>query len=188
MKFLSRRAAALLIAVISLTLVGCSSLMVEANGPPEASAAGTARIYFVLNQGYPPAEAYVVEETKLLGYVQNNEHFVVDVPAGEHMFMLISEQDEAIKGNFEAGKTYHMKLFITPGVFRTRVYWAPLKGTGEDLAARKEGIEETTRMELLPAKAAEWEAEEREDLAERAKSFRTGEDEVGHTITAEYGI
>lgn len=188
MKFLSRRAASLLVVLSTLMLLGCSSLMVEAKGAPQASAAGTARIYFALNQGYPGGRAYIVEETTLLGYLENNEHFVVDVPAGEHMFMLISEQDEAIKGNFEAGKTYHMKLFITPGVLSTRVYWTPLKATGEDLADRKTAIEETTRMELVPEKAREWEADERDDLKEHAESFRSGEDEIGYTITAEHGL
>jgi hypothetical protein len=171
-----------------LALAACSSLTTEAKSPPAATAAGTARVYFALNQGYPPGAGYIVEDTKLLGYLENGEHFVVDVPAGEHTFMLISEQDEAIKGTFEAGKTYHIRLFITPGVLSTRVYWVPLKNTGEDLEARKVDIGETTRMELVPAKAAEWEVEERDDMKERSDSFRTGKDEIGHTVGAEHAL
>lgn len=182
-----RRSLTLLLALFALASTACSSMTKPAEGPPGAGPKeGEARVYFALNQGYPPGAAYIVEETKLLGYLENNEHFVVDVPAGEHMFMLISEQDEAMAGQFEAGKTYYVKLFVTPGIMSTRVYWVPLKTMGEDRVTAKEMLEETERVELVSEEAAEWEADERDDLAERAKSFRTGEDEIEHKVGPEH--
>jgi hypothetical protein len=183
------RALSTLIVLCGLILGGCGgSLTQEVKGPPAAPAAETARVYFVLDQGFPSGAAYVVEGTKLLGFVENGEHFIVDLPPGEHLFMLLSGQDEAMKGTLEAGKTYHIKLYVTPGVWGTRVYWTPLKATGEDLASRKEGVAETERVELVPEKAFEWEKDEREDLERRDKSFRSGEDEIGQVIGPEHGL
>jgi hypothetical protein len=182
------RALSMLLVAFALPLAGCGSLTQEAKGPPAAPAAATARVYFALNQGFPSGEAYVVEGTKLLGFVENNEHFVVDLPAGEHLFMLISKHDEAMKGTLLAGKTYHIKLYVTPGAWGTRVYWSPLKATGEDLADRKEAVEETDRVELVRAKALEWEKDEHDDLVSREKSFRSGEDEIGQIIGPEHAL
>lgn len=167
---------------------GCAGLTHEVEGPGLAGPSeGAARVYFALPQGFPSGQAYVVEDTKLLGLLTNDQYFYVDVPAGEHQFMLISEQDEAVRGNFEAGKVYHLKLYITPGFFQTRVYWTPLEGTGEDAKTRAEDIADSDRVELYPDKAAKWEAKYAERNRERAQSFRSGEDEA-KTIEPKHGL
>ena len=179
----------MMIALVGLGffLSGCGSLMVDANTPPTATA-GTARIYFALDQGYPPGSGFITEGTRLLGFISNGKHFVADVPAGQHLLILKSESDEAIQGNFEAGKTYAIRLFVTPGVMSTRTYWTPLKNSGEDLKLRKEMIAETELTVLVPEKAAEWEADEKEELEERTKSFTSGEDKIEGTIGPEHGL
>ncbi|MCA9706932.1 MAG: hypothetical protein KDK70_13850 [Myxococcales bacterium] len=168
----------LLLLLLALT-TGCAGLNryaegPEVTGPPE----GSARVYFALPQGFPSGQAYVVENTTLLGFVQNNQYFYVDVPAGEHLFMLISEQTEGIRGNFEAGKTYHLKLYITPGFMSTRVYWTPLETTGEDAKTRVEDIEESRRVELNPDKVPKWEAKYADRNRKRVENFEAGEDDV----------
>lgn len=174
--------------VLLLLGTGCAGLSREVEGPGLAGPPeGAARVYFALPQGFPSGQAYVVEDTKLLGFLTNDQYFHVDVPAGEHLFMLISEQDEAIRGNFEAGKVYHLKLYITPGFFQNRVYWTPLEGTGEDAKTRAEDIDDSDRVELNPEKAAQWEARYAERNRERAQSFISGEDDVT-PIEAKHGL
>ena len=171
--------------VAATFLSGCGSLMVDAKSPLGASKADTARVFFALDQGFPSGNGFITEGTKLLGFISNGEHFVADVPAGEHLFILKSEQDEAIKANLEAGKTYYVKVFITPGLMRSRTYWTPLKNTPEDLKIRDEMIKETDRVELVPDKAAKWEADEKDDLVERDQSFKSGKDETKQTLGPE---
>lgn len=185
---LLQRGSLLLLVLLSLT-TGCTSLSLEAEGPvPPGPPEGTARVYFVLSQGFPAAQAYIIENETLLGFLENEEYVVVDVPAGEHLFMLVSEQTEGVQGTFEAGKTYHMKLFVTPGFMRTRVYWTPLTNSGEDLQARAEDVAECDdRVMVNPAAAPKWEARYAERNRERVQDFRSGEDEA-KTIGPEHGL
>ncbi len=154
-----------------------------AAGPP----AGHARVYFVLAQGFPSGRAFVVENERLLGFVGNRQYFFIDAPAGEHLFMLISEQTEGVRGSFEAGKTYHMKLFITPGFMSSRVYWSALEATGEDAAMRKKGIDACRRVELNPTKAASWERKYAEKNRTRVANFEAGKDEA-KSIGPQHGL
>lgn len=182
------RRSCLLLVLLVLFTTGCAGLSRYAEGPvPEGPAPESARIYFVLEQRYPGAEAFVVENETLLGYLRNAQYFHVDVPAGEHLFMLISEQTEGVRGNFEAGKTYHMKLYVTPGFWKNRVYWTPLETTGKDAQMRVEDVEDSRRVELNPDQAAKWEANYAERNRERVQDFASGEDEVT-TIEPKHGL
>ena len=185
MKDWSRKIMMICLVAATAFLSGCGSLMTEAKSPIAESKADTARVFFALDQGFPQGGGVITEGTKLLGAIYNGQHFYADVPAGEHLFILKSEQDEAIKANLEAGKTYYVKVFITPGVMSTRTYWTPLKNTAEDLKIRDEMIKDTKRVELVPEKAAKWEADEKEELIEREQSFKSGEDEIKQTIGSE---
>ncbi len=162
-------------------------MMVDAKSPLQA-APNSARVYFALDQGFPSGNAYITDGTKLLGFIKNGDHFVADLEPGEHILMLISEQDEAIKANLEAGKSYYVRLFITPGVMRSRTYWTPLKDTAEDRKLREEMLEGTDRVELIPEEGAKWEAEEKEELTERLESFKSGKDEAKLTLGSEHAI
>lgn len=187
MSQLIRRSTFILLVFTAVVMGGCAGLSRYAKGPePVGPGAGQARIYFVLPQGFPGGRAFIVEEDKLLGFVGNRQYVVVDVPAGEHLFMLISEQTEGAIGNFEAGKTYHFKMFITPGFGSSRVYWTPLTATGEDAEARTKGLAVSKRVELNPAKAAKWEAKYAEKNRKRAANFRAGNDEAAK-IGPEHG-
>lgn len=171
----------------TLALVGCGSLTFEVNGPPPAGPPeGMARIFFVFNQGYPSGRAYITEGTKLLGFVTNNQHFVVDLPAGKHFFMMLSGNDEGLDGEFMAGRTYHIRMY-TSG-FMGAMYWSPLKAKGEDLETRKEDIEETDLVALHEEEAKEWEEDQKENLEERLESFQSGEDKPSHTVGPEHGL
>jgi hypothetical protein len=174
---------------VGLLATGCASLTREATGPiPAGPAAGMARVYFALPQGFPGGAAYVVENEKLLGYVRNEDYFYVDVPAGEHLFMLISEGTEGVAGQWEGGKTYHMKLYITPGIWSNRVHWTPLEAAGKDAALRKEDLADCDRrVELVPQEAAEWEADEAQDNRDRVQDFATG-DEKATPILPQHGL
>ncbi len=183
MKDLVRRIPSILILFLALASTACGSMNRRVEGPPPPGPQeGDARIYFALNQGYPPGAAYILKENDLVSYVTNNEHAVVDVPAGEHLFMMISEQDEALSGDFKAGKTYYVKLFVTPGILGTRVYWVLLENSGEDVEIAEEMVVETERVELVKEKAAKWERNNRKNIEKRLESFRTGEDDIENWV------
>ncbi|TPV96076.1 MAG: hypothetical protein B7733_06635 [Myxococcales bacterium FL481] len=187
MSQLIRRSTFLWLLFAAVLASGCAGLNQYAEGPePAGPGAGQARIYFVLAQGYPGGRAFIVEEDKLIGFVSNRQYVVADVPAGEHLFMLISEQTEGVTGQFEAGKTYYMKMFITPGFGSTRVYWTPLTATGEDQQAREKGLAASRRVELNQAKVPAWEAKYAEKNRRRAANFRAGKDEA-KAIGPEHG-
>lgn len=179
--------------ILTLTLgSGCARIYKVVETPEAAGPAeGMARVYFALAQSMPDGAAYIVEDTKLLGYVKNNMYFYVDVPAGEHQFMLIAwsavGMDEAATGTLEAGKTYHFKIFVTPGFPTTRLYMTALENSGDDLKTRSEDIESCRRVELNPEEAAKWEQKFAERNSERAESFRSGEDDV-KTFEAIHGM
>ncbi len=177
----------LLVVCFALFMGGCASLMVDAKSPL-TDKPSTARVYFALDQFMPQGRGYITDGTKLLGAISNGKHFVADLEPGEHTIMLISEQDEAIKANLEAGKSYYVRVFVTPGVMSTRTYWTPLKDTAEDKKLREEMIANTDRLELVPEEAAKWEADEAEELKERLHSFKTGEDEIKQTLGEENAI
>ncbi|MEM9458904.1 MAG: hypothetical protein AAGF11_32295 [Myxococcota bacterium] len=187
---LLRRSSLTLLLLLTFTAplsAGCGGLSYTVDGPvAPGPAEGSARVYFVLEQRYPGAAAYIVENETLLGYVRNAQYFYADVPAGEHLFMLISEQTEGVRGNFEAGKTYHLKLFVTPGFWQTRVYWTPLEATGKDAKTRVEDVEDCRRVELDPDRAARWEAKYAERNKERVHNFEAGKDDVT-TIEPKHG-
>lgn len=184
---LLQRSSLLLLLLLAFTS-GCAGLSRYAEGPePTGPNEGQARIYFVLEQGFPSGQAFVVENDELLGFIRNKQYFVVDVPAGDHLFMLISEQTEGIRGNWEAGKTYHMKLYVTPGFGSTRVYWSPLEATGEDAKTRAEDLAECKRIELDPEQAAKWEARYRDRNLERVENFNAGKDDYA-TIEPKHGL
>jgi hypothetical protein len=168
--------AAFIIAVVA-SLAGCSKMYVRVNEPrPNAApAADTARIYFMLPQGFPGGRAWVLNQDKLIGYVQNRQYFMYEVPAGNQLFMLVSENTEGLQGQFEGGKTYYVRLFITPGVMSTRVYWAVLEAGKENWDKRLEWVDRSQRVALNPGKGEKWEKKYAAKNAERLAKYTSGE-------------
>ncbi len=167
----------LLLAAVSL---GCGSMNRPVANPQPDSGPGPdqARIYFTLSQVFPGGQAFVLQRDELIGYVRNRQYFYVDVPAGPHLFMLVSENTEGLKGNFDGGKTYYVHLFVTPGFGSTRVYWKPMAPGEENWDKRHEWIDACTRMELIPEKASAWEEKYAEANANRLAKYESGEIEV----------
>ncbi len=179
----------LLVAIALSGVTGCAQMNRPARAAPsEAVPAKTARIYVAFPQSLPWSDAYVTEGKTLLGYLRNNQHIAFDVPAGEHTFIMRNtNHEEAISGEFLGGKTYHLRAFLTPGAFGGRMYWKPLKSSGEDLEARRKDISETTHVELNPDEAREWEQDESDDNEEYAAEFSSGE-EKPVTFSSEHAL
>lgn len=152
----------------------------SAQGPPPDQA----RVYFVLNQKFPPSRAYVTEGAKLVGAVEHGQHTFVDVPAGKHLFQLISSNREAIQGTLLAGKTYHVRIHNVAG----RTYWSPQENSGEDLATRTKDLEETQYVVLYPDRAAEWEEDNEEDVLEQLEEYTNGKEKVGQSFEAKHAL
>ncbi len=168
-----------ILAMATLALSSCTKMyvVVDEPRPTAAPAADTARIYFMLPQNFPGGRAWVLEDDNLIGYVQNRQYFMHEVPAGEHLFMLVSENTEGLKGQFEGGKTYYVRMFITPGIMGTRVYWAVLEDGKENWDKRYEWLDACRQVTLNPGKANKWESKYAGKNAERLAKYTSGESE-----------
>lgn len=178
MSQLSRRFSLCLALVTPLVISGCAgqSYSRYTNSPISATPApGHARVYFVMSQGFPKGRGFVLQEDKLIAVLTNRQYTLVDVPAGEHLFMLVSEQTKGLSGNFEAGKTYHVKMYVTPGLMKSQVSWTPLNSSAEGLEKRQKGLAASTRVELDPSRATQWENKYAEKNRTRVSNFRSGQ-------------
>jgi len=159
------------------SFLGCTKMFIVVNEgkPTAAPSQDTARIYFNLPQGFPSGHAWILEDDNLIGYVQNRQYFMYEVPAGEHLFMLVSENTEGLRGQFEGGKTYYVRLFVTPGIMRTRVYWAMLEAGKENWTKRHKWLDISKRVALNPQRAPQWEIKYAEKNAKRLAKYTSGE-------------
>jgi hypothetical protein len=120
----------------------------------------------------------------VIGYLQNRQVFYVDVPAGEHLFMCVTSNADAIKANLAGGKTYYVRLFSTPGAMSImlggseNMYMEPIAPGTEGWDKRIEWIDGATLVEKNPEKCADWEEEYADRNAERLANFKSGKAEA----------
>lgn len=157
--------------------MGCGSMNRPVNGPAPngAPAADTARVFFLLPQGFPGGYTTVLHEDKPVCHLKNRQYCVYDMPAGHAVFMSVSGNTEGLEGDFAGGKTYYIKAFITPGFQSTYVYWAQVEPQTEDWAKIKDWMDAGTFVELNPDKADPWEAKYANKNGDRLAKYKSGE-------------
>ena len=171
----------------AMCLLGCSKYYVPATTPLPTTPppADTARVFFVKPGGsWGKAEAFVLKEDQVIGYLANRQAFFVDLPAGEHLFMSVTSNSSGIQANLAGGKTYYVRLFSTPGVMSVMLggsedlHMVPIEPGTEQWDSRHEWVEGAQLVELNLDKAEKWEAKYAEKNAQRLENFRSGKDEL----------
>ena len=171
-----------LVALGTLT-TGCAKPFVKVATPRPAAAPSEdqARIYFVKPGGsMQSAYTYILEDDKVVGYLQNRTVFYLDVPAGEHFFMSVTSNTDGLKASLEGGKTYYVRLFSTPGAKSLlgggseNLYINPLVPGGEGWDKRMEWVDGNQLITVNPPVAKKWETKYAAKNAERLENFRSG--------------
>lgn len=153
--------------------------------PTAAPAADQARVFFVKPGGsWGNAEGFVLQEEKVIGYLQNRQAFYVDVPAGEHTFMSVTSNADGIQANLAGGKTYYVRLFSTPGAMSImlggseNMYMEPIAPESEHWDKRLEWVDGARLMEMNPGKCEAWQSKYAAKNAERLAAFKSGASEA----------
>ena len=169
--------------LVALTVAGCAGYNRPASyaKPTTAPPADTARIFFIKPGGsMGNAEVFILEEDKVVGYLQNRQCFFVDVPAGEHLYMSVTSNADGLKATVDGGKTYYVRLFSTPGAMSLmmggseNIFIAAIERDGEMWDKRAEYLDGCRLMEMNPEKVAKWEANYAERNTERLTNFKSG--------------
>jgi len=120
-----------------LLLGGCaSSSMLKAPQQQLAKpAADKAQIIFMRSSLYgagisAPMFDVTAGEPKFVGIVDNSSKVAVEVPAGKHTFMVVSEAADFLEANVEGGKTYYAMVTPRMGAWKARFSIWPVRGNG----------------------------------------------------------
>ncbi len=178
------------VAVVLLGTAACGParyLIVNEPKPATAPADGTARVYFVMPGSRLKATAVITEETKSIGYVQNGTWFWVDVPAGQHIFLSANGGNvSALDATVEAGKSYFVKIFVTPGFNANHVYMQGTCQADEDWANRQAWLDSWKQIKGNPEYMTAWDASKSDNMASYVAKVKGGEGDV-KKMTAECG-
>jgi hypothetical protein len=168
---------------------GCGSapyyVVVESPRQIVAPPANTARVYFIAKGGSGWAgksEVFILRENRLIGYLQIGQMFIVDLPPGEHLFMSVTSNSEAVKATLAGGKTYYIQAFSTPGAASImwghasqNVHLQPVVPGSQEWLHHAEWIGESTCVTLNKEKAPKWEVKYAEKVADRLAKVKSGE-------------
>src|SRR5688500_8455849 len=133
-----RRALAVLIAAASM-LVGCgagSDYMRPGAAPKLEAEAETARVVFLRPSGFASAIKTTILDGhgQFLGDSLPTSYFVVDLPAGEHVFVAWAENTSALRAKLAPGKVYYVEVSPKMGAWSARVGLLALSPRSEECA------------------------------------------------------
>ncbi len=172
---------------LGLFAIGCAKPFLKAtaprpNTPPPAD---TARIFFIKPGGSMGAAfTYILEDTKVVGYLQNRTVFYLDVPAGEHFFMSVTSNTEGLKAGLAGGKTYYVRVYSAPGAKAffgggsENLYMEPIVPGSEGWDKRMEWVDGNQLITVNPPVAQKWEIKYASNNADRLEEFRSGAKEA----------
>lgn len=116
------------VSVLALTACGGLKYMVKKDGagPTAASVqpvAGKAALVVARTTAFGGAVPFATYLDKdFIGYTAGKSYFTkTDIEPGEHHVISWAENGQAVKVNFEAGKTYYLLQNVSMGVMRARV-------------------------------------------------------------------
>lgn len=115
-----------------LLLTGCqSSLMTKSGKEATTVAPGGATVVFLRPSSFGGAiqsSVYDVTggQTTFGGIVSTKTSVQMQVPAGEHLFMVIAENADFMNAKLDAGKTYYVLVMPRIGVWKARFSLIPI--------------------------------------------------------------
>lgn len=128
--------------------------MTPASGPlPIAPRADRATVVFVRPSAFGAAIHPTIfdERGQFLGEAEASSHFMVQVPPGEHLFVVWAENTGPIRATLEPGRVYFIEVSMKPGWWHARAHLLAI----------------TPRTETWP-KLREWLADSRPTVANMA--------------------
>ena len=99
--------------------------MHPANGPlPVAPRPDAATVVFVRPSSYAAAIHPTIfdERGTFLGDSEPSSHFIVNVPPGDHTFIVWAENTGPIRAHLLAGRVYFVEVSMKPGAFQARAH------------------------------------------------------------------
>ncbi len=165
---------------VLLGATACGGLM-EKSTLPASSVTEMARVYFVFPghsvMGYGAGDAYITEETTLIGYITNRQAFHIDVAPGKHLFMSVKSNTDAVEIDAAAGKTYYVKVNAAPNPIPMQsplIYLGAILPGTEEWDKRNEWLEAVRYLQYNPEKGESWEQKYFEKNQERVDNYRSG--------------
>lgn len=150
--------------------------------PAEPPPADTARVYFVKPEGSEGGAAtFLLKETKLIGYLENQKAMYVELPPGEHFFMSVASNVDGVLADLEGGRTYYIQLISRPGEGTAlggtteNMSLTPLRPGDDRWERRHEWVENAELVTLDKNRGAKWEARKAAQNYKRFERFKRGE-------------
>jgi hypothetical protein len=143
-----------------LTTVGCagsSDYMTKARSPaPLAAPDDRATVVFVRPSGMAFAVNFSIIDQggHWLGDAVSKSHFAVVLPPGEYTFVGWAENTDLVKATLAAGRVYYVEVSPALGALYSQVSLEALTPRSDDWGELRHWLEDTTRLEPLPAGVA----------------------------------
>lgn len=172
-----RRSFLLFSLVLALsTLAGCASkYMVRAEGPlPIGPRPDTATVVFVRPSSFGAALHPTIfdESGRFLGDAEASSHFMVQVPAGEHMFVVWAENTGPIRAKLAPGRVYFVEVALKPGMWQARAHLLAITPRTESWNNLRDWLADT-RPTIADQPAGQAYLDERhDDVADRLRRAR----------------
>ncbi len=116
----------------------------------------------------------------MIGYLKPKSYFMHEVPAGEHLFMMLGPYNaDGLSGNFLGGKTYYVRVKSN-----WASQWEALAPGSDEWNETMDWLADANMLELDPEKADDWNGDNSADNQERLGRLQSGE---GKTIQVPAG-
>ncbi|MBN2341341.1 MAG: hypothetical protein JXX29_07365 [Deltaproteobacteria bacterium] len=166
---------------LSISILFCALFAVACGGPSHmaesttaiTAAADKATVVFYRPSSFGGAITSAVfdvttPETQFLGSVKMKGKVVAQLPAGEHVFMVLGENADFSYATLEAGKIYYMRIQVRMGVMKARFSLNPMAKSM--LAEAKADVADCTRYDKT-AESDVWFQEHRADVDDKKTRY-----------------
>ena len=170
--------------VLAGLLVGCNyAVPAKTPVPSTPPAPDMARVYFI-NLGGPLGDntTFILKETELIGYLENEKAAFVELPEGEHFFISVASNVVGLLANLAGGRTYYLRLTAEPGPPTAlggetiNTFFDPIVPGDEFWEKRHEWINHAQLVALNEKRAATWNERWAVKNEERFMKFKRGEE------------
>jgi hypothetical protein len=177
-----------------LVAIGCSvssPYMTPLATPAAIKADGDkATIVFVRPSGLGGALKQTIFDDKgrFLGEALPNGRFSVQVPPGDHMFVVWAENTGVLKAKVEAGKIYFVEVSLSMGAFSAQANLVGVRKGTEAWQDLDEWLAETKDFQVDEARGQQYLASRKEEVDERIQRARENFNEYDAEEQAEHSI
>jgi len=162
--------------VLAFALAGCASkYMRPAGGPmPIAPRGDAATVVFVRPSSFGAAlhPTILDERGTFLGDAEASSHFIVNVPPGEHMFIVWAENTGPIRATLLPGRVYFVEVAIKPGALQARAHLLAIAPDTEQWPKLRDWIADTRPIIADHQAGQAYLSERHDDVSERIRRAR----------------